>query len=635
MSGICGLFNLDGEPAAEADVQDMASWLRRRGPDRIGASSDGPVSMGHAMLATTPEAVREPQPLVHTESGCTIAADVRLDYRSDLLSALGVQANDVGDAELVLRAYLRWGERCVEYLVGDFAFAIWDPSKRQLFCARDHFGLRPFYYFWEAGKRFIFASEARAILVLSSVPYEISLGRVADFLVPGLEWIDYTSTFFENVLRLPPGHSLTATPDGLDISEYWKPQPGPELNFRTDDEYRQGFLDVLSASIRSRMRAPEGAVGSMLSGGLDSGTIVAIARDIQHELGGGPLPTYSAIQTEETDCAESRAISAAQNMPLLSPTSICPGDLKGQYDSFVSGYDEPFDSEFTFLRAIYKTAQAAGQSVIFDGMGGDLVLAPGSYIVRLLRTGHLGLAWSEMKGEIKHWDSGSLVPQTLYYLRSAFLPHRVTRKLRRLLRKDSASAYLNASMISRDFASSVDLDRRWARYRQTFDLVETSDYAVELADLIRPNVTGGRERYGRIAAATAIEPRDPYLDKRVVEYCTRLPGRFRQRDGWYKVIQRDVMAGRLPDEVRWAVGKPHVGWHFSVAVTREAIERGSLTPHSLLDDLARFTDAQKLSDAWRTFEDGSDPMPLHSAHVLSIWLRENEDRPVVPNGPFG
>jgi asparagine synthase (glutamine-hydrolysing) len=95
-----------------------------------------------------------------------------------------------------------------------------------MFCARDHFGMRPFYYHHAANKRFLFASDPRSILVLPQVPYAINQGRVADFLVPELEWIDYTSTFFEEVYRLPPGHRATVTPGKLEIEEYWRPQPG-------------------------------------------------------------------------------------------------------------------------------------------------------------------------------------------------------------------------------------------------------------------------------------------------------------------------------------------------------------------------------------------------------------------------
>ncbi len=179
-----------------------------------------------------------------------------------------------------MRAYLKWSDGCVDRLLGDFAFAIWDPRRRMLFCARDHSGMRPLYYHHVHGQHFLFASDARAILVLPKVPYQVNQGRIADFLVPQLEWIDYTSTFFEGVCRLPPGHTATVTPAGVDVVEYWKPEPQRGLTPLSDEDYAEGFLDVFTCAVKARLRAPENIVGSMLSVGMDSGSVVAVAREI-------------------------------------------------------------------------------------------------------------------------------------------------------------------------------------------------------------------------------------------------------------------------------------------------------------------------------------------------------------------
>jgi asparagine synthase (glutamine-hydrolysing) len=319
MSGICGLFNLDDAQVADADLRAMTAMLNRRGPEGTGRWRDRQVGLGHTLLATTPELLFEKQPFTHEETGCTITADVRLDNRSELATALSLRRplESTGDAELILMAYLEWGADCVERLLGDFAFSIWDPRHQALFCARDHFGMRPLYYHHLQGRHFVFASDARAILVLPQVPYRINEGRVADFLVPALEWYDYTSTFFEDVFRLPPGHRATVTPSGLDVAEYWHPQPGPELGSMSDDDYRQGFVEVFTEAVKARLRAPTGTVGSTLSGGMDSGSVVAIAKEILKTRGDGPLPTYSAARRlniedpDEFDCPESQAIYAA------------------------------------------------------------------------------------------------------------------------------------------------------------------------------------------------------------------------------------------------------------------------------------------------------------------------------------
>ena len=139
--------------------------------------------------------------------------------------------------------------------------------------------------------------------------------------------------------------------------------------------------------------------------------------------------------------------------------------------------------------------------------------------------------------------------------------------------------------IARDFMESIDIESRFERMSQTFLSSTTANYVTERCYAIRPNVTAGRERYGRLAAAAGMEARDPFLDKRVVEYCLRLPGRLLMRDGWPKMILREVMAGKLPEEVRWCRGKPHLGELFNSALDREIANRGILVCAELEDSL--------------------------------------------------
>ncbi len=635
MSGICGQFNLDNAPVAAADLRAMTSMLEKRGPERTGLWLDGSTSLGHTLLATTPELVFERQPFTHRETGCVITADVRLDNRDELLDALGLsdRSKSVGDAELILLAYLAWGEKCLDRLLGDFAFAIWDPRHRKLFCARDHFGMRPFYYHHAPGKHFLFASDARAILVLPQVPYRINEGRVADFLVPELQWIDYTSTFFEDIYRLPPGHRATVTPAGINVVEYWKPEPGPELHCKSDEEYRQGFLEVFTRAVAARLRTPSGNVGSMLSGGMDSGSVVAVAQEIL-SVNGGSLQTFSAVRRRDdgdTDCAESRAIYAAVTVPSISPTLIHPEALENNVEQLLSGIEEPFDGEFMFLKAIYRAAHDQGIRVVLDGGAGDVVLSEGSYIVRLIRQGNFKLAMTEIAAENRFWKGGSFASGLIRYGRATIVPEAVKKRLRGLRYRNNVKGYLESSLISGDLAARVGIEDRFELMRQTFGNGWTPDYATERSNAIRPNVTAGRERYARIAAAAGVEASDPFMDKRVVDYCSRLPGRFRLRDGWPKMILRELMADKLPDEVLWCRGKPHLGSLFNDIVTKVASRRGDLNKTRLRGALKDYVDSAGLASAWQTFHKSGDAEQVHSAYVLSVWLQESAKRPVVPH----
>jgi asparagine synthase (glutamine-hydrolysing) len=412
MSGICGLFNLDDAPVAEAGLRAMTAMLERRGPEATGHWRSGPVGLGHTLLATTPELLFERQPFKHRETGCVITADVRLDNRNELLRALKLETrcDSIGDAELILLSYVLWDEDCLNRLLGDFAFAIWDPRRRTLFCARDHFGLRPFYYYHAAHRRFLLASDARAILVVPEVPYRINNGRVADFLVSELEWIDYTSTFYEDIHRLPPGHKLTVSPAGLDVAEYWRPAPVPEPAPKSDQDWAEGLLEILTQAIDVRLRAPSGMVASMLSGGMDSGSVVAIGKDILDKRGDGPLPTISAAKRDDPDCAESRAVKAALSVPGISPATVYLDDIPKVVGQLLTDFEEPFDGEMMIVKNIYLKAHEQGRRVVLDGAGGDVLLSPGTYILRLIRAGQIALAVREILAESRFWGLASPLP---------------------------------------------------------------------------------------------------------------------------------------------------------------------------------------------------------------------------------
>jgi asparagine synthase (glutamine-hydrolysing) len=158
----------------------------------------------------------------------------------------------------------------------------------------------------------------------------------------------------------------------------------------------------------------------------------------------------------------------------------------------------------------------------------------------------------------------------------------------------------------------------------------TPDYSIETCNAIRPNMAGGRERYSRIAANAATEARDPFMDKRVLEYCTRLPGHLRMKDGWHKSILRKAMVGQLPDEVRWSSGKPHLGWLFNATITRLAVNDNRLDSNELQAALGDYVDSAALAKAWQVFSNGGDADRIHTAHVLCVWLQENVNRPVAP-----
>jgi len=636
MSGICGLFHPNQAPVAEADVAMMTAMLKQRGPDRTGGWCIGAVGFGHTLLATTPEALHESQPFLHAETGCTIVADVRLDCREELLDTLGLGPRaPIGDAELILRAYLAWDDACLDRLFGDFAFAIWDPRGQTLFCARDRFGARPFYYHYAREAHFVFSSDARSILALPQIPFAINEGRIADFIVEQLEWIDYTSTFYEDIFRLPPAHKLTVGQSGMKISEFWDAVPGSELRFKSEAEYVEGFLEVFSRSVGERLRVPNSQVGSTLSGGMDSGSVTAVAHDLLTQWGKKTLKVYSLARRRGVDCTESQRIYATLDQLGLQGTQIIADENKSVFENIADNLAEPFDGRFLFLKAIYDTARSNGVTVVLDGAAGDLIFSPGAYIPRLMRRGLFREAWREVIGEQAFWGLPAPYREFLRYLVSAFAPGPVKTLLRKPRQRREERGYVRSSLILPEFARRIGIEARFERMRETFSGLQSDDPCLERVRKIRPNLTAGRERYARIAASAGVEGRDPFTDQRVVDFCSRLPDNLAARGGWPKFLLRVAMEGILPDAVRWSRGKPHIGVNYNENVLGKLVRNRIVSRESLEGELESYVDPAILRTAWSAFECGGSAEPVHSAYILSRWLDQSVTRPVVNSPAFG
>jgi asparagine synthase (glutamine-hydrolysing) len=625
--------------------------LQRRGPDGSNAWHEGPVGLGQAMLMTTPEAEHEHLPHVSAQEGLGIIADARIDNRDELIDILGFQDHNpakLGDSALILGAYKKWGENCSEKLLGDFAFAIWDSQQQKLFCARDHLGIRPFYYYHDPQRIFIFASEPRAILVLKQVPYRINEGRIADFLISQLERIDKTSTFFEDVYRLPRAHSLSITHTAMQQHQYWALEPGPELKLGSDGAYAEAFLEVFTEAVKCRLRG-NGLVGSMLSGGMDSGSIVAVAGKLLKEKGLGPLPTFSAVGPDPATCIETRTVHAALAMDGLDPHLVNLKDLNEllpDLEDLAWALDEPFDNHMTLVRAIYLAAYRNKVKAVLDGIDADTILSEGSHIVRLLRRGKWLTAFREAVGQDTFW--GGAYPAGQELLRSAcraFVPGPVLR-FRRALRNNSLpnrqlKKNIQESIISQRFADQVHLGERLQTIQserlqalQMHRLSERhSQPGQESATIMNhPYLTVGLERYNRAASALAIESRHPFLDRRMIEFCMALPDGQKLNQGWPKAILRRSMASRLPDGVRWRRGKEHLGWAFTTELLETMQDNIQLAIMTNIDRLSPYLDKERLNHACKSYFDGNDPdqaEKVYEAAHLALWLNRHKERPQV------
>jgi asparagine synthase (glutamine-hydrolysing) len=291
MCGICGELRLDGGVPELSAIRGMMEVLSRRGPDRGGSYSDGPLAFGHRRLAIIDLSPHASQPMVDMELGLAIVFNGTIYNYPELRAELAARGHHFfshGDTEVILKAYAEWGERCPVQLHGMFAFAIWNMRDQSLFMARDRFGIKPFYY--ACGRdRFRFASTTQALLAAGEV--DISLDPVAlhhhltlHAVVPA------PRTVLRGIRKLPPGHSLTIDAKGdKHFLRYWRPRPGSAAGTLSEWEWIEAIRESLERAVERRQVIADVPVGVLLSGGLDSSLLVALLA----LRGGTELHTFS------------------------------------------------------------------------------------------------------------------------------------------------------------------------------------------------------------------------------------------------------------------------------------------------------------------------------------------------------
>src|SRR5256886_6763204 len=254
MSGIVGIYHRDGAPIDRTLFGSLVNFLSFRGPDSREYWIDGSVGLGHTMLRTTHESLDECQP-ASLDERFWITADARLDARAELLQELKRRGDELQpgapDSELILHAYAAWGSACVDHLRGDFSFGIWDARSKQLFCARDHFGIKPFYYA-EIGPLLVFSNTLDCIRKHPAVSTRLNDLAISDFLLfdmirkPG-------ATSFADIQRLPPAHVLSCNEDAISLRRYWVlPASAPIHHARTAECVEQ-FHELLDRSEERRV----------------------------------------------------------------------------------------------------------------------------------------------------------------------------------------------------------------------------------------------------------------------------------------------------------------------------------------------------------------------------------------------
>jgi asparagine synthase (glutamine-hydrolysing) len=377
MSGIGAMYHLNGRPVEPQMLTRLWQASAHRGGDSAGMWTEGPVWLGAQVLAITPEASGERQPVVDEQGRYRLVWDGRLDNRNTLLE----QLIGATDPELVLAAYQRWGVDCPQYLLGEFAFILWDTSSHRLFCARDRLGLRPLHYCVSRGA-VLLSSEIRPILsVLDHLP-EPEDEMILGFLLREFRQEDRQNTFFQDIHRVPPGSCLLVERGVTQIHPYWQIDPTRRIRYVRDEEYVEHFRALFEQVIRAHVRS-RSPIACFLSGGMDSSSVTCVAA--RHA-----AVSVEAITVVGDDAAsDERVFAAAVADPLGIPLHV-----------FARGRDEPLDGlaqalwqvESPFAgtnrrvaRELMAFARARGCRTLLSGIGGDQLLDEYGYMADVLK----------------------------------------------------------------------------------------------------------------------------------------------------------------------------------------------------------------------------------------------------------
>jgi asparagine synthase (glutamine-hydrolysing) len=572
VSALAGVWRFDGKPAVDADCARMLAAQQIYGLRDIRQWSNGALAMGRRLFRTLPEDAYDRQPLQSRDGRLTLVADVRLDNRDELGGELGwtaVEARQSCDAAILLESLDRWGDGAVTRLVGDFAFALWDSRAHRFLLVRDFVGQRPLHYHCGRGF-FAFASMPKGLHALAEVPHRPDEQLVAEFLVRMPR--RGPRSFFADIARVEPGHIVAVTRDGISSHKYWQPRrPNGARLHRSD--YVEGMRHHLDRATQSRLRGANGAVGAHLSAGLDSTAVTATAARLLGARGGKvvaftavPRPDYGlhlrvgCILDEGPLAAATAAMYPNVEHVLIRSGHRSP--LEG-LDRSVYLYDRPIlnPCNNVWISAINQAARERKLNVLLIGAFGNLTASyDGLDLLReLLLAGRFIRLWRESRALVEKRTYGRrrVVIETF----GAFMPPWLWRWANtRLLRlpcmdisksmtiRSERLTQFNIAALAR--ARRVDFsDRPW-----------TDGFARRLWFINR--FDHGDENKGMLAG-WGLDWRDPFADKRLVEYCLSTPTGEYLADGVPRALARQAFSDRLPQAVvnEMREGLQAADWH--------------------------------------------------------------------------
>ena len=670
MSGIVGVYHLDQHPVASDDLNQMLDTLMHRGADGVDIWCQRAVGFGHRMLWTTPESLHEKLPLV--KGNLAITADARIDNRDELAQILSLPERPlekVADSEFILAAYEQWGSDCPKHLLGDFVFVIWDGRQQQLFCARDHFGVKPFYYYYQPNQAFAVASEIKGLLCLDWIPECINETRIADYLTLMLE--DKVITTFKDIWRLPPASRMWVDCSGIKVDTYWTLDPEYELTLESDKAYAEKFREIFTEAVRCRLRSAF-PIGSHLSGGLDSSSVCCVARNILMETTGETLHTFSNIFDTVKACDETSYINEVLKQSGYTPHYV-HADTFGPLSDIEEIWryeDEPLlGPSHYYPWRLNQAAYQANVRIVFDGFDGDTVICHGLY-----RLGELAAQqkWPEFAESVEiasknyelsldtllaaygfpvlrqlsqQWRWLSFIKAAdfihkrfQYSRRSLYLQQGIKSSIKQKIRKfyrrnhdQSANVAKVDKLVNARFAKQIGVQERIEKFtsrQPSVSSVRQDHWQAVTTGVLSVNL----ELIDRYAAAFGLESRHPFLDRRLVEFCLAIPSDQKFSKGLGRIIMRRGLHGILPEAIQWRGDKARMSANFVHGLLDIEYQQFEQALNKYSQPILKYLNIDRWQESWQRLKHypGSnrtvkstiqDSLIVWRSTALTLWLR--------------
>ncbi len=592
MCGICGELRFDDQEPDLTLLKRMLKRLVRRGPDHEGCFTAGSLVLGHRRLAIIDLSERSNQPMVDPELGLVLVFNGAIyNYRElrQQLLARGYSFFSEGDTEVILKAYAEWGERCVEHLLGMFAFAIWDRNRRILLLARDRLGIKPLYYSYGHGRSLRFASNTQALLEASDVdtaidPVALHQQLTLHAVIPA------PRTILKGIRKLPPATTLSIDEQGREqLRTYWRPHATRPAEPRSEQDWLEAVQQSLLRAVRRRLEVADVPVGVLLSGGLDSSLLVALLAEsgvcnlVTFSVGFEDQPEERGSEFEYSDQVVERY--ATRHHQYLIPNA----EVLKRLPEAVTCMAEPMVGQDAV--AFYLLAEWVSRTVkvVQTGQGADEVFG--------------GYFWYSLMDA----EQGSDLER--------FRRHYFDRDHEEYL-ETVAPLYHGPDYTAQTIAERLALP----------DADEFLDRVLRL-DVTTLIVDDPVKRVDNMTMAWGLEARVPFLDHELVELAMQMPPDLKIRDGSGKYILKRLARGRLPAAV---IDRPK--GHFPVPALKYV--RGEF--HQLMADILNSRGCRERGlfqrayldkllaspEAWLTRLQGSK---LWHAALLELWLQLNVD----------